>query len=188
MKKYTKTLLAISLLAVTGASFAVPLTGSINIGGQAVVLNDGTNSTGIDFGNGEVNNFPAPTGDFTGLGGINTTGLSGDTLILTDFLYTQIPSVAIWAIDLGNDSTIDYSFTLESVSVTSGDSGNFSNLVLNGTGYFMATGFDKTFGNWTYSQSGLSFSSESVPEPALLSLMGLGLIGFGAARKMRKAA
>ena len=190
MNTFKQILVAASLLGLTSAAFAVPIVGTINIGGASTVLNDGTNSTGIDFGAASVNFAPLPTGDFAGLESINTSGSTGDTLTMTDFLYAQIPEMTIWSIDLGNDGTSDFSFTLTSVAISSGDTADFSNLVLNGTGYFLAsdTGLDKTYGSWTFSQSGASFSSESVPEPAIALLLATGLIGFGAARKMRKAA
>ena len=186
MKKFNQILLAAGLFTLAGSALAVPITGTINIGGSSIVSDNGSISTGIQFTGGEVNNFPAPTGDFTGLGGINTAGTGGNTLTLTDFLYTDIPAgVTIWDIDLGNDGS-DFSFTLTGVTVVSGDSPDFSLLTLSGTGYFLATGFDKTYGAWSFSQSGASFSSESIPEPAILGLLGLGLIGMGAKRKFRK--
>ena len=183
-----KAMITASLFCLIGSNAsAAMISGTINIGGQSTVLNDGTNSTGIDFGGGNVNNFPAPTGDFTGLGGINTAcGVATPCLTLTDFLYVNIPMVEIWAIDSDGNGADDFSFTLTSINVTSGDTPTFSNLVLNGNGYFTATGFDQTAGSYTFSQSGASFSSQTVPEPTTIALLGLGLLGFGAASRRLK--
>jgi len=187
MKKFNQILLAAGFFTLTGNTLAMPITGTINIGGSSMVSYDGSVSTGVQFAGGAVNIFPAPTGDFAGLGGIDTNGVD-NTLTLTDFLYTDLDSPAgatIWDIDLGNDGS-DFSFTLTGVTVVSGDSPDFSLLTLSGTGYFLAAGFDKTYGTWYFSQSGAGFSSESIPEPAILGLLGLGLIGIGARRKFRE--
>ena len=51
-----------------------------------------------------------------------------------------------------------------------------------------SAGYTTTYGNWTYSQSGVSFSSQAIPEPGTLALLGLGLIGIGFVRRIRKTA
>ena len=194
MNILSRTLSAIALMILSGSAAAVAIQGTINIGGGSQVFNNGTSSTGIDFNcgstcGGSVNMFPAPTGDFAGLGGLST--VSG-ALNLYSFYYNNIPSQVIWDI---NYNGLLYKYTLTSVAIVSGDSGNFSGLVLSGTGTFSITnadgsyaGFDNTSGSWVYSQSGASFSSQTVPEPGTIALLGLGLVGIGAIRRFRKAA
>ena len=188
MENIFKTFVAIALLALSGSASAIAITGSINIGGPSSVFNNGTSATGIDFSNGMVDPW-TPTGTFASLGGISTNPSPAGTLSLYDFLFSGTPQV-IWSISTG---ATNYSFTLTSVNVTSGNtiSNNFLNLVLNGTGYFSGTGYTNTNATWTYSQSGATFSSQnsaSAAEPASIALLGLGLVGIGAARRLRKSA
>jgi len=194
MKKFVSTIAGFALIIMSGSAAAVAIKGTINIGGGSQVTSNGITSTGIDFNcgatcGGSVNMFPPPTGAFTGLGGISTQ--SGQ-LSLYSFAYSNIPSQVIW--DINNNGLL-YSFTLTSVNVVGGDSGNFSTLQLAGTGVFSITnsdgsyaGYDDTSGSWIYTQSGGSFSSQSVPEPGTLALLGMGLLGIGAIRRIRKAA
>jgi len=191
MESIFKTFAGIALLVLSGSAAATAITGSINIAGPSTVLNNGTYSTGMDFSNGTVDPW-TPTGTFATLGGISTATTDPlGTLTLYDFMYTSTPQT-LWSISQGG---IDYSFTLTSVTATSGDtiSNNFMNLVLNGSGYFSATGYTDTTATWTYSQSGATFSSQntanaSAAEPATIALLGLGLVGIGAARHLRKSA
>lgn len=194
MNKITRALVGISLLIMSGSAAAIAITGTINIGGGSKVINNGATSTGINFNcgaacGGSVNMFPPPTGTFAGLGGLSTQ--SGN-LTLSNFLYSNIPSQTIWQIDYNG---LLYSFNLNAVSVVSGNSGNFSLLTLAGGGFFNITnsdgsnaGYTSTPGTWHYSQSGASFSSQSVPEPGTIALLGLGLVGIGVARRFKKAA
>jgi hypothetical protein len=208
MDKMIRAIIGLCLLAASGSAAAMAISGTINIGGGSEVYYDsytGT-STGIDFNcgytcGGSVNMFPPPTGDFASLGGLSTWGAGG--LTLNSFYYSEIPQKEIWEINYGG---LLYSFTLTSVTTVSGDllndpncnaTQNFGCLVLSGTGYFSITdtygndvGYTSTAGNWVYSQSGASFSSQSatsVPEPGTIALLGLGLLGIGAASRLRKS-
>lgn len=210
MDKIIRALIGLCMIAVCGSAAAMPISGTINIGGGAEVLHNGTSSLGLTFNNcqyivcgGAVNMYPAPTGDFAGI--YASTATNGG-LTLYDFLYTEIPQKKIWQIDHGGYL---YSFTLQSVNIISGDilstpgclnTQDFGCLVLSGTGYFSITdadgnyvGYTNTAGTWTYSQSGASFSSQSsssgtpVTEPGTIALLGLGLLGIGVVSRTRKS-
>jgi len=193
MKRITHILIGFCLLVLSGSAAAVAINGTLNIGGGSKVINNGTTALGINFNclltcGSRVNSFPAPTGVFSGLGGLNT-GIGGG-LTMYNFLFTDIPSKTIWSI---SHNGLLYSFTLNSVQIISGNSGNFSTLVLAGSGFFRITnsdgssaGYTDTSGKWIYSQSGGSFSSQTVPEPGTIALFGLGLVGIGVANRLRK--
>jgi len=177
MRHIANTLASIALLILTSSANATMITGTIDIAGQSAVTDNGSTSTGIDFTFGVV--LPS-TGDFSALGGQTTVfGLT-----LNDFMYSDIPEHVLWSIDHGG---LNYSYTLTSLEIGNGNSGDYSTLSLSGNGFFSITGFEDTYGSWLYTQSGGSFSSESVPEPATIALVGLGLIGFGVARRMKKS-
>ncbi len=197
MDKITRALFGFCLLILSGSAAAIAITGTINIGGGSKVFTNSTHTsaTGLNFNcgascGGSVNLFPAPTGSFAGLGGLST--MPGGGLTLYNFLFSNIPSQTIWSISSGG---MVYSFSLSSVQIVGGNTGNFSTLALTGTGIFSITGgstaYTPTAGNWIYTQSGASFSSQSaasVPEPGTIALVGLGLIGIGTIRRIRKTA
>lgn len=89
-----------------------------------------------------------------------------------------------------------FSFVMDSFSVTRTASGTgFDSLIINGQGTFSAAGWEDSGGffNITLQEPGIpgaqalqfSFSSSasSIPEPATLAMLGLGLAGLGVARK-----
>jgi hypothetical protein len=193
MENITRAIFGFCLLLLSSTAAAVAITGTINIGGGSQVITDASgNSIGVDFNcgatcGGSVNTFPAPSGSFAGLGGLNT--LPGGGLTLNSFLYSEIPSKTIWSIDYNG---LLYTFTLTSLQIIDP---NLSTLSLAGSGYFNITnsngtsaGYTTGYGSWLYTQSGASFSSQSVPEPGTIALVGLGLVGIGAIRRFRKAA
>jgi len=199
MDRIKHLILATCLLAIAGVAQAAQITGSIAIGGSTEVYDNGSVSTGLDWNcascGADVNNFPAPTGDFSTLGGLGT--VSGE-LQLYSFYYSSIPQQVIWEITYNG---LIYSFTLTSVQVAGGDTtaDNFRTLALTGTGYFTITdlshnyaGYDQTYGDWTFSNSAISFSSATiatpVSEPGTIALLGLGLLGIGVASRIRKSA
>lgn len=178
MRLITNTLACIALLILTSSANATMITGTIGIAGFSTVTDDGSTPTGINFSFGVV--LPS-TGDFSALGGLNT--VSGE-LTLNDFLFSDIPAHVLWSID---HDGLSYSYTLTSLDIVSGDSGDFSTLALSGKGIVSITGYEDTYASWVFSRAGGTFSSENVPEPGTIALVGLGLIGFGAARRMKKS-
>ena len=99
---------------------------------------------------------------------------------VTPFSYDPFsPSVTIW--ELGG-----FTFKLDSISkiIESG-----TNLVINGAGTMSSIGFDDTAYNWDFSGNNLSFSaSNAVPEPSVIALFGLGLLGMGLVGRRKKQA
>ncbi len=189
-------LCGVLLLSVAMGAGAVPITGELGMGGNFLAVDSRWNTTGtaaatgIDF---DPNLFivNSATGDFAGVSSIGS---------ITDFQFdpgmgindgfggiTSVSSItSFWAID---------GFSFELTSITKGftnDPDTF--LVLDGTGIISAAGFDDTAGTWsftgdttnsgTFSWSAGSAAVASVPEPGILALLGMGLIGFAGRKKI----
>lgn len=166
-------------LGATTAS-AVLIEGDITMSGDFAPTG-GTglgNATGIDF-LGDDFQVDDANGDFAAY------GISfGDTGFYQDFVFNPLnPATTdpLWAI-------AGFEFALEAVSIVF-QSNDF--LILRGTGTVSHVDFDDTNGTWnlTGNRAGMLFNFSSgasaVNEPAILFLMGLGLVGFAAARRRR---
>ena len=185
MKSRTMGLLAATLLLPLAAN-AVPIDGEIIIGGALLPTCGGTSTNctmdiadGIDFftgGGDDTAIVTATSGDFD--------GLFGQIVAMTDFTFDPFATVdPLWTVE-------QLSFALDSlnVAVQTGTA-----LVLSGTGTIANTSYDDTFGAWSLSADAanptVSFgwsSTTLAPEPGILVLMGIGLIGgFGARRLTR---
>ncbi|MDT8281573.1 MAG: PEP-CTERM sorting domain-containing protein [Gammaproteobacteria bacterium] len=179
MNNTRKFLIALALSAVAGIANAVPITGSIGFNGA--YTHDGSSlldATTITITTAEVAGIV--TGSFAAEGIV-----AGDATTYSNFIFDPIstPINNIWTVG-------SFSFTLNDMSV---DFQSATLLALSGTGMFSSTdaGLDDSFGQWTFTanQNGanLTWSSSAAPEPAMVLLLATGLIGFGFARKMRKA-
>lgn len=139
MKKFKRTLLAISICTLSGVASAAQISGDIKLGGDL----------GFDMG----------------------SNLNG-------FTYEPFSVVT--------PNSIDY------ISEDTNMSGQY--LSMGGSGYDMGNGFDHSSSGWTYSTCGEYDKYHkyhkpcNVPEPGVALLLGIGLIGFGVTRKLRKMA
>ncbi len=195
MKNVIKGLMVATSLVATSA-YALPITGEMEMTGAFHLIDNSGNTvdnaataTGVDFDFFGFDKFRATSGDgdFMGL-----AGMVGD---ISDFQFESFssPIANFWSIDI---------FSFELTNVVRGftnDPANF--LVLNGTGIISASGFDDTAAAWLFTgdASGgglLSWSATpsipvptasvptAVPEPGVLALLSMGLIGFGLRKKL----
>jgi hypothetical protein len=161
-------------LQMTGAFYAVDASGNHT--------SDGALATGIDFDFFGTDRFRATLGDGS------FAGLAGELGNITDFQFDPlVASIAdFWTIDI-------FSFELTDITrVPSSDPSRFISLV--GSGVISASGYENTVASWRLSGnttgSGIfSWSATStataVPEPGVLALLALGLIGFSARRRTK---
>lgn len=180
MKQFNKILLAISLLTLSGIASAVAITGSIEFdGGYTTDNGDKDTATVFTFLN--PIDVTAASGSFA--------ALSGQTVTYNPLDLGSIPISPLWSTTV---SLVDYSFVLNAIVddvITS--FGGSTTRTIYGTGDF-TIGTDTQWGDWLFTTQGggsggtFSFSASQVPEPGIALLLGVGLIGFGVARKLRK--
>ncbi|MFT5880907.1 MAG: hypothetical protein ACI86X_002046 [Moritella sp.] len=188
--KYTFFNLAASavLLTTSAVAFAGPISGQIDFSGNAVVTIANDQITEIDFANLGQQGSPIvgqASGDF-----LPTYGMSVDYI---DPFVVSAPQAALWSVD---GFTFDLTQILSNQSIDVNNNGTADYAIITGNGVIHNAGFDDTQGEWTFSTQGFgnlgnggsfSFSATTVPEPAAIALLGLGLIGFGAARRKKQA-
>lgn len=190
----------VSLFAVSAN--AAPITGNINLVGdfQPTVNGSGTQNmalaNGIDFLplGGGMGTFQTLSGN----GGLAAyANLSGGSI--KDFTFSPFaPVSSFYSVSTGSNT---FSFDLTSLTV---NNQNASFLNLSGAGIIHATGFDNTEGTFFLSGQSSNGASQTakfswsagsaaqtgdehtgVPEPASLSLVGLGLLAAAMMRRRK---
>jgi hypothetical protein len=174
MKKYIS-LLATSLVLVlaTGTVSAIPIDGNIAYAGASTTTYSGTEVASINFGTAVVT---TATGDYAAEGVIPFSS----AVNLVNLHPVTAPVAGLWVIE---------GFTFDLASITSNFVSGLSATVT-GNGAVKHAGYDDTFVTWgftTQRHSGETSFSASVPAPAGAALLGLGLLGFGFARRNKKA-
>ncbi|MDH3647380.1 MAG: PEP-CTERM sorting domain-containing protein [Gammaproteobacteria bacterium] len=180
-------LLATGLLLPLAAN-AAPIQGSIAIGGSLIPicaqpLNCTMDiATGIDFLNDDRGLVNGASGDFA-LFGVSF----GDIVAMNDFQFSPIEfNNPLWSVG-------GFSFAMETLNIHEQTA---TVLELRGRGLISFDGdsLDPTIGRWSFStdaaNTDINFSWSSTaaaPEPGILILMGMGLIGGIGARRLARA-
>jgi hypothetical protein len=178
----------VAMVAITTNAVAIPISGTMEMGGSFYAKDsDGNNTTSaadatyIDFVyfNWDMFVVNSADGDFSGL-----AGQYGD---IKDIQFDPFlaPVADFWTIG---------TFSFELTSITRGITNDPENvLVLNGIGTISSSvaTLDDTVATWSFSGDttgtgvfSWSATSASVPEPSLLFLLSIGLIGIGIRKKL----
>jgi len=186
MRKLLAALLSTVMLLAATTAMAIPITGSVNFIGNAVLTTDVPNpgNIGIHFVDLTTYTFFPQTGTYTGIGIVPVT--------FKDFAFspTLTPSSVedLWSFTGVN--SVAYSFDLTSLTTVTNTS---SLLQLIGTGVLKANGYDDTLGTWNFTDQGgdvaVAFSATAtpapVPEPSTMVLLSAGLLGLAIYSKRR---
>lgn len=191
---------AIGLFAAgAGSASAAQITGNLNLYGDFQGTANGTSTQDLSTANG-IDFLPLGGGSgnlFTGVGNGDLAAFAGVLGgSIKDFTFSPFSAITSFYTVTNGGSTL--TFDLSSLVVTLQNS-NFLNMM--GTGTLSIAGFDPTPGTWNFSgQSSngtsatatFSWSAGSaattVPEPAALWLLGLGLLATGVARARKNKA
>ncbi len=188
MNNSRKTALGISgallgLFLFSGQAQAVPITGSLGLGGSYAPLPgpDLGTATSLDI----ISAFVIDADGVFAANGV-TPGVSP---VIHNDITTFVNPISItplWSISGGA-----FEFDLTSINL---DSQNALQINLSGSGTVRSNiaGLDDTAGSWVFTanNAGTSFtfssSNTQIPEPSMLALLGLGLLGFAGSRRFSK--
>lgn len=183
MKKIISSLAATLLLALASSTASATLIdGTINFVGGAAISTSSSMITDVNFYGGSTVSVADPlvTGDFDGLEGFAAS--------FSDLNVNDVTPYTLWT---AGTFTFTITDIIENSYITLSNALSIG--ILSGNGYFTSTdsAFDQTSGSWAITTNGastdVSFSSTAIPAPAGAALLGLSLLGFGFARRNKKA-
>lgn len=180
MKRLIGSWIAAFSLALAAPAFALPITGDVDMAGRfSTDTGNLATATALSF---SLAWTTGGTGTYAPIAG------TWNEVSYTPFTFSPSlvgPVNPLWQFSSG---AISYSFVMDSIEVRSQTA---SSLGLFGWGTLYVTGYDPTPGVWDFSGSSINgrfkFTSESanVPEPGMLALLGLGILGIGFGRRRR---
>lgn len=167
-----------ALFAMSSMAFAVPITGEIGFSGDNTIV------TGTDYSDATELSFSDVVVGSGATGSFAEAGLtSGTSATFSNLVIDPFAPQGLW--EAGG-----FSFSTNTLDV---DFQNAATMTLSGVGTVSGNGFDATEGSWSMSANQLTFSAftitadpSPVPAPGLLALVGLGLIGIGISRRLKK--
>ena len=203
-KLLAATVLGSLALGFAGQASAAAIVGSINMYGDFQPMNGSSNTQNMTTAN-RIDFLPTggTTGTFstgTGIGDLSAFANQTNMGTIKDLTFNPFSSVnTFYTITVGG-STLSFDLTSLTVDLQSA-----SFLNISGQGMMYLTGYDATPGNWIFSgQSSAGASPRatfswsagstaqtpetSVPEPASMALLGLGMLAAGYVSRRRKTA
>lgn len=175
-----KLLIVCSLVAALSCfmaanAVAIPITGAISFSGTSVQSDPSllVATAFTDFGTVVV----SETGGTGSYGDVD----AGEAVTFTPFTFRPFsPVTPLWSFDFAGKT-----FSFDATGLTISPGTTLNTITMHGPGIAHITGLTDTPGNWYFSANGaggtasFSASTQAVPEPGTMLLLGMGLVGIG---------